>query len=416
MKNKNFLPILIISLLFFIFGFITWLNGTLIPFLKIICQLNNTKAYFVAFAFYISYFFTAIPSSFILNKTGFKKGMALGLLIIALGTILFIPAAKTRIYSIFLTGLFIQGTGLSILQTASNPYVTIIGPIESAAKRISIMGVFNKFAGAISPLILGSIILKNIDPIKKNIESISDNSQKINLLSDLASKISTPYIIMTVILIILAFLLYKSPLPEIDQQQNGTLENNSSKDIFKIPYLVFGFIAIFLYVGAEVIAGDTIILYASQYHNIPLHTAKIFTSYTLIAMLIGYIIGIILTPRYISQEKYLSVSAMLGIVFSFLIILANGFTSVLFVALLGFANAIMWPAIWPLAINNLGKLTKIGSALLIMGIAGGAIMPILYGFLADLQSVRHQTAYIILIPCYAFILFYSTIGYKIKSW
>ena len=159
-NNKN--AIVIIGILFFVFGFVTWLNGTLIPFLKLACQLeNDIQAFFVTSAFYMAYFFLALPSSMIISKTGYKNGMAWGLLIMALGSLIFIPAANSRNFGLFLTGLFVQGTGLALLQTASNPYISIIGPIESAAQRISIMGICNKVAGMLSPLILGALVLKN---------------------------------------------------------------------------------------------------------------------------------------------------------------------------------------------------------------------------------------------------------------
>src|SRR3954465_5458479 len=160
-RQTNTKAIFIIGALFFIFGFVTWLNGTLIPFLKLACDLkSDSQALLVTFAFYMAYFFLAIPSSFILNRTGFKNGMSLGLAVMAVGALLFVPAASTRSFALFLAGLFVQGMGLALLQTASNPYISVIGPLESAASRISIMGICNKIAGALSPLILGAIVLK----------------------------------------------------------------------------------------------------------------------------------------------------------------------------------------------------------------------------------------------------------------
>src|ERR1051325_1642958 len=185
-KQSNTKAIFIIGVLFFIFGFVTWLNGTLIPFLKLACQLKtDIQAFFVTFAFYMAYFFLAIPSSWILKVTGYKKGMALGLFVIAIGSVIFVPAAEARSFALFLTGLFIQGTGLSLLQTASNPYISIIGPIESAAKRISIMGICNKTAGMISPLILGALVLKNATALETQINATQDAAAKQALLNEL---------------------------------------------------------------------------------------------------------------------------------------------------------------------------------------------------------------------------------------
>ncbi len=422
MTRKDYISsIAIIGVLFFIFGFVTWLNGTLIAFLKISCELNNTQAYLVTFAFYISYFVMALPSSWVLHKTGFKYGMALGLGVMAFGTLFFLPAAWTRTYGLFLTGLFIQGTGLSLLQTASNPYITILGPIESAAKRISIMGICNKLAGVISPLILGAIVLKNVDPLKIKLASITDITEKTGLLNEMASRVVFPYIIMAISLVILAILVRLSSLPDIDTDKDDqhinkmrTTNNEQRTTIFQFPHLLLGFLALFLYVGVEVIAGDTIILYGHS-QGIGMDSARTFTSFTLTAMVIGYILSIILIPKFIRQEKALGISAILAILFSIAALITSGFTSVLMIAILGFANAVMWPAIWPLALNGLGKFTKTGSAILVMGIAGGATLPLIYGRLVDISFIGNQKAYAILIPCYLFILYYAFKGHKIRQ-
>lgn len=415
-KHTSVVPIIILGALFFIFGFVTWLNGTLIPYLKIACELNTFQALFVAFAFYISYFFTALPSSWILQKTGFKKGMMLGLLVMAAGALIFIPAANTRTYGLFLTGLFVIGTGLSVLQTASNPYITIVGPIESAARRISIMGICNKVAGVLAPIILGAVILSDADTLTQELQ-VMDAAQKAERLNELASRVVVPYTLMAAALVGLALMIRFSPLPEIEKEQDD-LEYAPTGDktsVFQFPNLILGVIALFLYVGVEVIAGDTIGNYGLS-QGIPLSEAKNFTAYTLTAMVIGYIIGIFAIPKIISQSTALAASAAIGILFSIGIVSTTGYASVLFIALLGLANALMWPAIWPLAIDGLGRFIKTGSALLIMAIAGGALLPLLYGRLADIESIREREAYWMMVPCYLFILFYSVKGYRIKNW
>jgi FHS family L-fucose permease-like MFS transporter len=412
--KKGISPIYIIGALFFVFGFVTWLNSVLIPYLKIACQLNNFESYLVAFSFYIAYLVMAIPSSWVLAKTGFKNGMSVGLLIMAFGALVFIPAALTRMYPLFLTGLFIQGTGLAVLQTASNPYITILGPIESAAKRISIMGICNKVAGALAPIILGAVTLKDADALNIRLLSMSV-AEKQTELDALAQRVILPYSLILVILIILAVLIYFSTLPEIEtDKEEGVLEDTVSKatSVFHYPNLILGVIALFLYVGVEVLAGDSVISYGASL-GIPLATAKFFTTCTLVCMISGYIVGIICIPKYITQANALKVSAVIGVVFSLAAIFVPGNTSVLFIALLGIANSLMWPAIWPLAINGLGKFTKIGSSLLIMGIAGGALLPLLYGRLSDIYSPRH--AYWIMVPCYLFIAYYATWGHRVKS-
>jgi glucose/galactose transporter len=415
-RKSNRYAIVIIGILFFVFGFVTWLNGTLIPFLKLACQLeNDIQAFFVTFAFYMAYFFLAIPSSMILKKTGFKNGMALGLLVMAIGSLIFIPAANGRNFGLFLTGLFVQGTGLALLQTASNPYISIIGSIESAAQRISIMGICNKVAGMLSPLILGALVLKNAGEIESQINASTDPAIRETLLNELAGRVITPYIIMAVILVLLAAMIKRSSLPEVDM--DGEPESGSpaveKTSVFQFPHLMLGVLCLFLYVGVEVMAGDAIGAYGREL-GIPLDETKYFTSFTLFAMLAGYVIGIFTIPKYISQQRALSISAILGIVFSIGVFVTTGYTAITMIALLGLANALMWPAIFPLAIDGLGKFIKIGSALLIMGIAGGAIVPLLYTTLKDKGILSNHMAFLVcMLPSYLYILYYSVKGYTV---
>jgi FHS family L-fucose permease-like MFS transporter len=411
-KKTTLSPIFIIGMLFFIFGFITWLNSVLIPYLKLACELNTVEAYLVTTAFYISYFVLAIPSAGILKITGFKKGMSVGLGVIAVGALIFIPAALTRYYGLFLLGLFIQGSGLALLQTASNPYITILGPPESAAKRISIMGICNKVAGALAPIILGAITLKNADGLKERLAAMAP-AAKLAELNELASRVILPYIVIVIVLVILAVVIYYSSLPEVDtdkEDESTAISNSGKTSITQFPHLLLGVLTLFFYVGAEVIAGDTIINYGST-QGIALGTAKFFTTGTLVCMLVGYFIGIACIPKYLSQEKAMKISAVLGLILSAVAILTTGYISVAAVALLGLANSLVWPAIWPMALAGLGRFTKIGSSLLIMGIAGGAIVPLAYGALAQVLNPSH--GYLVLIPAYLIILYYAVSGHKV---
>ncbi len=410
-KNDYLIPIIIIGILFFIFGFVTWLNATLIPFLKTACELTTFESYLVTFAFYISYFVMAIPSSKVLEKTGFKNGMALGLVVMAIGAIIFIPAALTRTYSWFLGGLFVQGTGLALLQTASNPYVTILGPIESAAKRISIMGVANKFAGILSPIILGSIVLSGINELKEKLPDMTGAAREA-ALNQLSEKVILPYVIMAIVLVLMAIAIRFSSLPEVEAEEEEHKDEVAKSSIFGFPYFWIGVFTLFFYLGAEVVSVDTLINYGLSL-GFDIDHAKFFSSFTLIAMIVGYLVGIITIPKYISQQNALKYFAILGIIFTAIAVFTTGYTSVLFIAALGFANSIMWPAIWPLAIGGLGKFTKLGSAFMIMAIAGGATIPLLYGYLAGLPSVGSTLAYSILIPCYLIIFYFATWGYKV---
>ncbi|WP_256013580.1 sugar MFS transporter [Desertivirga xinjiangensis] len=416
-EKKAINPIVIIGALFFVFGFVTWLNGTLIPFLQLACELNTSQALLVTFAFYMAYFFLAIPSSFILKKTGFKNGMSLGLFVMAIGALIFVPAAMVRTFPLFLVGLFVQGMGLSLLQTASNPYIAVVGPIESAAKRISIMGICNKIAGALSPLVLSALVLKGAQAIENQLTTITDPAQKEILLSDLAHRVIMPYIIIAAVLIVLALLVRYSSLPEINTDQDDIDESGAvvapKSSIFKYKNLNLGVICLFLYVGVEVMAGDVIGTYGKSL-GMSLDQTKIFTSYTLASMVVGYIIGIIAIPKYVKQEQALLISAIVGVAFTIAAYLTTGFTSIAFIALLGLANSLMWPAIFPLAIKGLGKYTKLGSALLVMGIAGGAILPQIYASLEE--SMGTQPAFLwSMLPCYLYILYYAVSGHKTKN-
>ncbi len=404
-------PMAIIGALFFIFGFVTWLNSVLIPFLKQACELSDFQAYFVTLAFYISYFVMAIPASSILRRIGFARGMSVGLGIMAVGALIFIPAAQVRSYPVFLVGLFIQATGLTLLQTASNPYVTILGPIESAGKRISIMGICNKIAGMIGIFVLVNLLFSDTQELSNRIKSLSGAELETEL-DILASRLVTPYVVMAVALIALAFMVSRARLPEVSEEENVDQSSTASQknSVFAFPHLVLGVICIFVYVGVEVIAIDTIGLYG-QYNGFDLATASKFGIYSLIALTVGYLIGIVVMPNIISQRTALAVSATLGFAFAGLAMMTSGTTSLLFIVLLSLANALMWPSIWPLAIEGLGRFTKTGSALLIMGIVGGAIFPLIYGWLADHSN--RQVAYWITLPCYVYILFFAVKGSKV---
>ncbi|ULQ50862.1 sugar MFS transporter [Flavihumibacter fluvii] len=412
MKLKQ--PIYIIGLLFFVFGFVTWLGSVLIPYLRIACEISSFESYFVAFSFYISYTLMAIPASRVLKQTGFKKGMSLGLFIMAIGAVIFIPAALGRQYGLFLLGLFAQGAGLTLLQTAANPYITILGPKESAAKRISIMGICNGIAGMLAPAILGAVILQNADGLSARIAGMTA-AGKINALQELASRVILPYSIMAIVLVLLALLIQFSGLPDVDEDPDEeaiTVTHNRKTSIWQFPHLLLGVSTLFLYVGVEVIAVDSITGYA-EYQGLPLSKAKFFASFTLLNMLLGYIIGITCIPRFIQQENALKWSAAAGLIFGTAALLTSGTLSVSFIALLGLANALIWPSIWPLAIAGLGRFTKTGASLLVMAIGGGAVLPLLYGYLADQFSAH--SAYAIVLPAYLGILLYAAYGHKIRT-
>ena len=434
--QSSLVPMVIIGTLFFIFGFVTWLNGALIPFLQMVCQLTETQSLMVAFCFYVAYVVMALPMAAVLERTGYRMGMVIGLLLIAVGAVLFVPAALSQEFAIFLGAQFIMGTGLTILQTASNPYIVKIGPEESAAARIAIMGLLNKAAGALAPIIFTALVLGEFSHVNTAfLENLSD-ADRIAQIDVMANGLIVPYVAMAVVLVILAIGLKFSSLPEIqlhkeqEEVDGNTGENAGTEQqhITQFPQLILGAIALFFYVGVEVVAGDTIGLYGSR---LGIENPTSLTSLTMFGMVAGYLLGLVLIPRVLSQSKALLISALSGIGLTFMILVANpdttnlsflwswaGFSAIpdvlSYVALLGLANAMVWPAIWPLALAELGKFTAKGSAILIMGIAGGAILPLGYGLLSD--GTDSQTAYLIMLPCYGFILFYALKGHKLRSW
>lgn len=424
-KRNTYISIGIIGMMFFIFGFVSWINAILIPYFKIACELSNFQSYLVAFAFYISYFVMSIPSSIILKKLGFKKGMMLGFWIMALGAFIFVPAAYTRTYAIFLTGLFTLGTGLAILQTAANPYITILGPKERAAQRISIMGICNKGAGILAPLAFSAAILRPTDEGLFAQIPLMDDISRATALDELIMRVVIPYTIVGISLFLIGLFVRYSPLPEIDTEHESeelSKANAGKKSVFQFPHLVLGAIAIFLHVGTQVIAIDTIIGYASSM-GMNLLEAKVFPSYTLTAAICGYIAGIVLIPKLISQTNMLKFCTLLGVTLTLLILFMSGSVtwlnhnadiSIWFIVCLGAPNALVWAGIWPLALDGLGRYTKDGSGLLIMGLCGNAILPLIYGGLADTFDVRQ--AYWVLFPCYIYLVYYAFKGHKIRNW
>jgi len=424
-KKDTIVSIFIIGLLFFIFGFVSWVNAILIPYFKIACELTHFQAYLVTFAFYISYFIMSVPSSFLLKRKGFKKGMMFGFWTMSLGAFIFVPAALTRTYEVFLAGLFTIGAGLAILQTAANPYITVLGPKERAAQRISIMGICNKGAGIIAPLLFAAVILRATDTDLFAQLSTMNEVEKKAALDELIRRVILPYLCVGTVLFALGLMVRFSPLPEINTEQESAelaTANKSKKTIFQFPHLILGAIAIFLHVGTQVIAIDTIIGYANSM-NVPLMEAKSFPSYTLFATICGYIIGIIMIPKYISQVNALRFCTLLGMAFSLLIIFLHGQVtflghttdiSIWFVVLLGLANSLVWAGIWPLALDGLGRFTKIGASVLIMGLCGNAIVPLFYGYFADTIDVRQ--AYWVLLPCYLYLVFYAIYGHRVRNW
>ncbi|MGH8082424.1 MAG: sugar MFS transporter [Lysobacter sp.] len=417
-SNANAQPrylgsIAIIGALFFVFGFVTWLNGPLIAFAQLAFDLDEVGAFLVPMAFYLSYFFLAVPSSAILRRTGMKRGMALGLLVMAIGAAVFGEFTTQRWYPGALGGLFVIGAGLAVLQTAVNPYISILGPLDGAAQRIAVMGICNKVAGILAPIVLGTMVLHGMGDLAEQVKA-ADPATKAQLLNTFAASIHGPYLLMAGLLAVLAVGVLFSPLPElraseVNRSESG--DHSGQKSLFQYPHLWLGAFCIFVYVGVEVMAGDAIGTYGHSF-GLPLDKTKFFTSLTLGGMLVGYVVGLIVIPRFITQERYLSLSAVLGVLLTIGAFATHGYVSVYFVAALGFANAMMWPAIFPLGIRGLGRHTEVGSAVMVMGIAGGAVVPQLFAALK--QHMNFQLVFLLLmVPCYLYILYFAKAGHKV---
>jgi glucose/galactose transporter len=425
-RRETTISIAIIGLMFFMFGFLTWINAILIPYFKIACELNIVKSLLVAFAFYIAYFIMSVPASYLLKAVGFKKGIMIGFSIMAVGALIFVPAAMTRIYGIFLFGLFSIGTGLSILQPAANTYITKVGDKEHAAQRMSIMGVCNKTAGIIAPLLLAWAILRPTDSeLFQQIPLMSETARDA-ALDELIKRVIVPYSIVAVVLLGIGLMIRYSILPEIDtdaEDPKAATTGSSKTSIIQYPHLILGAFAIFLHVGSQVTGINTVIGYG-EYLELPLLEAKVFPSYILGITMFGFLCGIVLIPKYLSQLNVLRLCTSSAVVLTLIFFAVSGNTvtflghtadlSIWFLVFLGLSNSLMWSAIWPLALDGLGKFTKMGGSILIMGLCGSAITPIIYGAFAD--KYNPHDAYWILLPCYLYLLYYAFYGYRVRSW
>lgn len=425
-KRNVIIGIVIIGVVFFVIGFVSWVNSILIPYFKISCELTNLQSYFVTFAFYIAYLVMSVPVAFLLKRVGYKKGMMYGFFLLAFGALLFVPAALTRLYEVFLIGLFTMGSGLAILQAAANTYITVIGPIETAARRISMMGICNKFAGIVSPLVFAAVVLGNSQETLQLVESnMLSGVEKDAALAELLRGVIIPYTVLSVILVAVGFFIRYSVLPDVNPEEESeevAKANTGKTSVFQFPYLILGVLALFLHVGTQVIAIDTIISYASSM-GIGILEGKFFPSYTLAATILGYSLGIMLIPKIISQKNALIVCTVIGLLLSLGVIFVDvqvtlfGYDanlSIWFLASLGFPNSLIYAGIWPHAIRGLGRFTKIGSSFLIMALCGNAVLPLVYGQLADMTSLRQ--AYWVLIPCFIYLIYYAVSGYRITSW
>lgn len=427
-KRTSMIAMAILGLMFFIFGFTSWVNAILVPYFKIGCELNHFQSYLIVFFLYSAYLIMALPSSALLKKVGFKRGIMYGFFCTALGALIFIPAAYWRSYPVFLAGSFVIGAGSAILQAAANPYVTIIGPIGTTVKRMAIMGVCNKLAGLLAPLIFAAAVLKVTDSdLFAQLQSgLLDEAARTAMLDSLVRRVMLPYGIFALFLIGVGIAIRYSVLPEIntdEESQQAAAVNSSRTSVFQFPYLVLGVAAMFLHIGTQVVTIDTIISYA-QSMGMDLLEAKVFPSYTLSLVILGNLLGIVLIPKILSQTRVFQICCTLGLLLSIGVVWSHvpvtllghqADSSIWFLVGLGLANSLVYGGIWPLAIRDLGRFTKTGSSMLIMALFGNAVVPLIYGYIADTASLR-DAYFWILLPSYVYLIFYATYGYKITSW
>lgn len=407
-QTKNYLfPLLIVGVMFFVIGFGVGISGMLIPFLRNAFTLTTSQSYLVTAAIFSAFVIFGAPSGWLITKIGYKRTMVSAFFVMALGMVLFVPSANMQSFPLFLLALFVGGIGNTLLQASVNPYVTILGPTESAAMRMSLMGIMNKAAWWLGPLFLA--LFMNIENARLN-------------------DVILPFYLVTGILVALGIFVYFVQLPEVkaageDETSEEAVSGYaaSKTSIFQFPHLLLGVLALFFYVGVETLPMASILDYAKMVFP-EAGNIEGFAKWVPIGMVAGYIFGVIAIPRYITQGKALIGFTLLGILASLMVILLPGKYGIYSLAALGLANSLMWPAIWPLAIADLGKFTKTGASMLVMAIVGGAVIPLIFGFLVDLIQVGetatasdYQKAYWILIPGYLIILYFALKGHKIRK-
>ncbi|NLO01528.1 MAG: sugar MFS transporter [Bacteroidales bacterium] len=399
-KNKNILvPMLLIGAMYGVLGFSLGINAFFIPFVQEAFQISTAMSYLVMTATFSAFLVFGAVSGEILKKAGYKGGMIIAFVLMALGFFLITPAAKSISFPMLLLALFISGLGQALLTGAVNTYVSIIGPPESAAQRIALMGISNKTFYAIASLMLALFMdLTNV--------RIEDTI--------------LPFYIITGILLVMGFLYYFAPLPDIKvagedenepmEEAETTIYSKGKTSIFQFPHLILGVVAIFFVIGVEHLTLGSINDYATI---LKLPSPENYVWLVSIAMIIGYLMGVIFIPKYVSQHQALLISTLVGIIITLAIIVVPINISIYLVGLLGLANAMLWPAVWPIAIADLGKFTKVGSSLLVSGIIGGAFLPLVFGFVAERTS--YQIAYLVYLPAYAYIIYYALSGSKIRT-
>ncbi|HKM66837.1 MAG TPA: L-fucose:H+ symporter permease [Candidatus Acidoferrum sp.] len=405
--------LLALTSLFFMWGFVTVLNDIVSPHLQSIFNLNYRQASLVQVAFFFAYFIFSIPAARLINKTGYKSSIVIGLLTMGLGAFLFIPAASAASYPFFLGALMVLAAGVTILQVAANPYVAVLGPAKTASSRLNLTQAFNSLGTAIGPFIGGMFILTTTAMSSDDIQQLSANALQAYKVQQ-ASSVKTPYLFIGLLLVALAVVIYFLRLPAIPgAQKKGQVVTGS---VWKYRHLVLGVIGIFVYVGAEVSIGTFLIKYF-HLHEIgnlsEREGAKLVTYYWTGAM-VGRFIGSLILQK-VKAGTLLGIAAFCATALVITSMLTTGHVAMASIILVGLCNSIMFPSIFTLGIADLGPLTGEGSGLLIMAIVGGAIIPYLFGTLADMPTIGLHHAFILPVLCYLYIAFYGLKGSQPKE-
>lgn len=403
-NNKYLFPFILVTSLFFLWAFLHNINPILIPHLKKACQLSDTQSAFIDTAVYLGYFSIALPAGWMMHKYGYKNAILVGLLLYGLGALLFIPAAGTRDYSVFLAGLFVMAGGATFLETVANPYITKLGDEKTAAQRLNLAQSFNGVGAFIAPIIGGQIILSGIEHSKEELAQMTP--EKLNeYLSFEASTVKIPYLIIGIVVFALLAVFFFSKLPEIKEENQESSEKFSFK-VFRHVHLKWAVIAQFFYVGAQVCVGSFFIRYSRYVNDIPEKTAANWWFIAMVGFMLGRFSGTFLM-KYIKPAKLLAAYAVINIMLLLIAVFTKGALAVYAVMLIPFFMSIMFPTIFAMGISGLGEEAKIGSSFLVMSIVGGAIFPLAMGQISDATGGNIQLSYLVPIICFAVVGYFA---------
>jgi FHS family L-fucose permease-like MFS transporter len=413
-SNNYLVPFILVTSLFFLWAFLHNLNPILIPHLKKACQLTDTQSALIDSAVYLGYFLLALPAGWFMHKYGYKKGILLGLVLYAIGTLLFIPAASTRSYAFFLGALFIIASGATFLETVANPYITKLGSKETSEQRLNFAQSFNGVGAFLAPIIGGQFILSGIEYTPEQLQQMS--SQQLNdYLSFEAGTVKVPYLIIAGVVLLVTLFFFVTRIPEIREDDAGEEQKTFSMKIFRHSHVTWAVIAQFFYVGAQVCIGSFFIRFSKFAMNLPEKNAAIWWgSIAMVGFMLGRFSGTFLM-KYIKPAKLLSLYALICIVLLAVALVTEGKIAVYSVLAVPFFMSIMFPTIFALGIKGLGEESKIASSFLVMSIVGGAILPLGMGYISD-KTGSMQTAYIVPLLCFLVVLYYGMKGYKIKTY